>query len=514
MPKKDKKDKKDKKEKKEKKKNVLNEKDTWTKNDCRVRTRNEELESEIEVLKQEVRQLEEDRADVVAHLELVLRQKVEEANELSERLAALEELRKEEQAAFKKREAALELEYRNMENTLSAEVKLAAGKLNALEDWRTARIDLLRKFEIQEEQMTEQEERHKRLLYEAEKELIINKARMKTEMEERLMELAQNFRDATNIRIADATHRAIRENIALNKELDAMLQVCKDLDWKTKECKEKNRTLKLQASLYENEAKMALNKTLKQNRTIEKLAKEHYKMTLECGKLQRTEAKVHRIEQLTQEYKDKCQYVEDKVKILEQHTQQAKNNEAQVMKELSANCDEINRLNKILYDARKCVTEALKIQAATSDENICTACYPDIKERLLCSLLEILSNELAASEEGSQSPMRSTHIKNSQYTLGDLGLVPSRQIVNEQVSSEEEKIGEGDNESEKADEENIATGLEDKVEVEEEAVAESDTEEPRKIPSCLLTSDSQISNVSSPQETPSELSSHEPDIDV
>lgn len=49
--------------------------------------------------------------------------------------------------------------------------------MNALEDWRTARIDLLRKFEIQEEQMTEQEERHKRVLYQAEKELIINKAR-------------------------------------------------------------------------------------------------------------------------------------------------------------------------------------------------------------------------------------------------------------------------------------------------------------------------------------------------
>lgn len=92
-----------------------------------MRTRNEELENEVEVLKQEVRQLEEDRADVVAHLELVLRQKVEEANELSERLAALEELRKEEQTAFKKREAALELEYRNMENTLSAEVKLAGN---------------------------------------------------------------------------------------------------------------------------------------------------------------------------------------------------------------------------------------------------------------------------------------------------------------------------------------------------------------------------------------------------
>lgn len=469
-----------------------------------MQTRNDELESEIEILKHAVRQLEEDRADVVAHLELVLRQKAEEANELSERLAALEELRKEEQIAFKKREAALELEYRNMENTLTAEVKLAAGKLNALEDWRTARIELLRKFEIQEERMTEQEERHKRLLYEAEKELIIDKARMKKEMEERLMELAQNFRDATNIRIADATHRAIRENIALNKELDAMLQVCRDLDAKSKQYKERHRTLKLQASLYENEAKMALNKTLKQNRTIEKLAKEHFKMTLECGKLQRAEAKVCRIEQLSQEYKDKCENVENKVRILEQHTQQAKDNEARVMKELSTNCQEIERLSKILREARRCVAEALKIEAGASDENICTACYPNVKERLLCSLLEILGKEQATSEEESRSVLQESQIEQSRYRLGDLGLVPSRQTIKEETMLEEEKIDDAESETEKEGEENIATGVKENVE-EEEGRTENDAEEPKKIPSCL-TSDPESSEIPSPQETASELS--------
>ncbi|XP_048516109.1 cilia- and flagella-associated protein 157 isoform X1 [Athalia rosae] len=472
------------------------------KNDCRVRARNEELEHGMEILKQEVRQLEEDRADVVAHLELVLRQKIEEANELSERLAALEELRKEEQIAFKKREAALEMEYRNMENTLSAEIKLAAGKLNALEDWRTARIELLRKFEIQEERMTEQEERHKRLLYEAEKELIINKARMKKEMEERLMQLAQNFRDATNIRIADATHRAIRENIALNKELDAMLQVCRDLDTKTKQCKEKHRTLKLQASLYENEAKMALNKTLKQNRTIEKLAKDHYKMTLECGKLQRAEAKVRHIEQLAQEYKDKCRDVEEKVRILEQHTQQAKYNENEVMKELSSNCEEIQRLSKILREARQCVAEVLKIQAGDAYENICTACYPNVKERLLCSLLEILGKEQTGMKEESQ-------IKHSKYTLGDLGLVPSR-ITNEcQLTLEPEEFDREQSQARSDDdeklEENILNSADESFEENIRAEAEEDAENLITIPSCLL-SDPGSSDLPSPLETISDPS--------
>lgn len=64
----------------------------------------------------------------MAHLKRDLEGKIEEANELNERLLALEELRKQEQAEYKKKENAMEQEYRTMESTLSAEVKLASKK--------------------------------------------------------------------------------------------------------------------------------------------------------------------------------------------------------------------------------------------------------------------------------------------------------------------------------------------------------------------------------------------------
>lgn len=63
----------------------------------------------------------------MAHLKRDLEGKIEEANELNERLLALEELRKQEQAEYKKKENAMEQEYRTMESTLSAEVKLASN---------------------------------------------------------------------------------------------------------------------------------------------------------------------------------------------------------------------------------------------------------------------------------------------------------------------------------------------------------------------------------------------------
>lgn len=57
-----------------------------------------------------------------------LENRIEESKELSERVAVLEELRKDELAAFKKKEDAMQLEYKTMENNLNAEVKLA-GKV-------------------------------------------------------------------------------------------------------------------------------------------------------------------------------------------------------------------------------------------------------------------------------------------------------------------------------------------------------------------------------------------------
>lgn len=81
----------------------------------------------MKALNNKFEQLQEDRSDVVAHLKRNLEDKTEEARELNERLLALEELRKQEQAECKKKENAMELEYRTMESNLSAEVKLAGS---------------------------------------------------------------------------------------------------------------------------------------------------------------------------------------------------------------------------------------------------------------------------------------------------------------------------------------------------------------------------------------------------
>lgn len=90
-------------------------------------------------------------------------------------------------------------------------------------------------------------------------------------MEERLNTLAMSLRKATNMRVADAIHRAIRENVTLNRELDMLERTCRELEVTSKDSKEAERILSLQCKLLERESEVTLETSMKQKNIIHKL---------------------------------------------------------------------------------------------------------------------------------------------------------------------------------------------------------------------------------------------------
>lgn len=192
---------------------------------------------------------------------------------------------------------------------------------------------------------------------------------MQIEMEERLIELAQNFQEATTIRIADGTHKAIKENISLNRELDIILRTCRNLDFQNKEYKDRDRLLRLEVSLYNSEAKMALRKVLKQNQIINKLADDHLTMNLVYGKVQRAEALVQRNETLMENCKINSNEMIKKIHILEQNIEKSKKNEEEIIEQVYKNHKEIENLEKILKRAKNCIKHALNVNLSKLEIN-------------------------------------------------------------------------------------------------------------------------------------------------
>lgn len=209
-------------------------------------------------------------------------------------------------------------------------------------------------------------------------------------MEERLRQLAREFKEATNIRIADMMHSAIRRNIALNHELNSMLKTCQDLEARSAESKETDRAFRLQCELLEGEAKIAQEDALRYRRAMHELAQDYVNSILEYGRVQRENRRLGNYEQMINEYKERCTESEEKMKVLEQHLQETKKAREEVLTEVRKKCEEFDKLNKSLNEAKQCVLEALQLQEHVCTSDICTSCCADQKQKIIYSLQNIL----------------------------------------------------------------------------------------------------------------------------
>lgn len=180
-------------------------------------------------------------------------------------------------------------------------------------------------------------------------------------MEERLNELAQNFRDTTNLRIADTTKRAIRENIAMNKELDIMYKVCRNVNAQMYEYQRRDHELKIQASLYETQTKMALKKMMKQNNILKKLAEEHVVMTRMQSTLKNLQHIAEENERLAGEYEEKYRKSQKKIQVLEKYIGETRRQNKQILKNIEENKQDFDKLKEVVKRAKGCLKQFLKV---------------------------------------------------------------------------------------------------------------------------------------------------------
>ncbi|KPJ16037.1 Uncharacterized protein C9orf117-like [Papilio machaon] len=385
---------------------------------ARLRATVDEYEQQNDDLQKAYNKLDEERADIIAFLKKNLTAKNEENNELKENLKVLEETRARETVRFKETIADLDKHFILMKDQLTSENKLMSGKLNTLEEFRAIRDDLMKKFEKQEQDFIDQEMKYKRVIYETEKKFVIGKDKLKKEMEASLLKLAQDFQDATELRIAASTHRVIRENIAINNELDSILSTQSKLAEQNEKYKESERTARISMELAEEERDKAINKSIVQQKVINQLTTAFQSLNKEKALFEKRnydfEVLQAKIQKLTKENENLCL----QVRILEQNFHAKSTDQNKYTVEFSKVKKENAKLKKIMQEAATAIQAALKLDKwSSTDISRNTIDREVLLSRLLGIITQYRELEKAESADTLVSFGRI-------YEEGDLGFIP------------------------------------------------------------------------------------------
>lgn len=427
MPKKDKKaDKKAQKENKEQLSAVDRTFFELTINDLNIkltnlRKRNAELEEKNVELETQMVQLDEDRADIIAFLNRTVFTQRSDIKDLEEKLSELAKVRAEETEKFQNIIKDWETKYKVMHEQLSSEIKLLAGKLNYLEEFRLQHDDLMAKFDQQDRNLKEQEQRHKDTLYELEHKQIVEKVQLKNQLEGRLLDLSNQFTQANQIRTAAHVQRMTRENIALTNEIDQLLHTVERVN-------KENKTLKRQYREKRKESDTILEENAHLVEAGGKYVKIIARLTSECERLNsqvKSSAQAGKLQKMAEvrETVSRRELNESKLKLESIQAMLADNqNDCQIhFQSNEKNRHKIVCLHGVLSQLKKKLSVALRNDGTVSFEHQ--------RKQLLGDLLQILTNvtgidDIPSEESGGEAIDEMAPLKESLYHKGKIGITP------------------------------------------------------------------------------------------
>jgi len=195
----------------------------------RYQERCDELKIKADRHEQAYDQIEKDKREIVSFLKKTLEQRQDEIADLQERMTALQQAKDQEKETFETQITQLKREFQEMRDQLTGENIFLSGKLAALEEFKTKKEEMEKHLEDLENQLLEQEENHKQILYNLERKAVVDKDRLKKEMILRVNEVAAEFRKVSNKQMSETTKRNIRENLSLNMQLGKMSEKTRDL---------------------------------------------------------------------------------------------------------------------------------------------------------------------------------------------------------------------------------------------------------------------------------------------
>lgn len=310
-----------------------------------------------------------------------------------------------------------ENKFKTMHDNLSSEIKLLTGKLNSMEEFRLQRDDLMAKFDTQEMELKEQAKKHKAILYDMERKVILDKERMRKDVENKLLELSTEFTKTSDLRVAASTQRLVRENIALNNDMDRMIFTQERLQRENEEMKKKHVEIAGQYEVSVAEKKRLVKTGEQQLEIIKNLTTAYEDLRDQNAYLKEIKRGHEVARKMTKDNRGELMELKEKIRILEQHIHVIDCDRQQLKSDTIYHRQEYERVSTIIKSVRLTVKSAIKGDVDQDD--------PAFRESQRKNLLTDLLNILNGLEKHGKKPSLDT-IPSIQdfYSQGDLGIIP------------------------------------------------------------------------------------------
>lgn len=270
--------------------------------------------------------------------------------------------------------------------------------------------------------MKEQSQRHKDILQEMERKQIVDKNTLKNDVENKLLELSSEFTKASEVRISAHVQRLVRENIALNNELDRIMFTHRRLQNEMKSVKDRDKQRNDATATYCSENKQLIRNCDTQIEIIKRLTSECEKMKLTNQVLMDAARSKENAEKRELKAVKELEEYKEKTNLLEQHVHAIRTECSKHKVIVQEHMDESERLANVLTQIKYTVKSACRGQHNPDDD-------PRFREAQRKNLLaELLGILLTVNEPLAKTSFETIESINDMYNKGDLGMTPSKSI--------------------------------------------------------------------------------------
>ena len=389
------------------------------------------LETSNKEYQERFEQLREDKADVVAFLKRALQQRTDQISELQARLEGLQHVHETDGKAYEKKIADMKQELERTKEQLGSENMVLTKKLDALEEFRIQREQLMAKFDEQETKVEEQKQFYESKIYEQEKKHIIEEDRLKRDMMSKLESVAAEFRKAANAQMSATTQRTIRENINISSQVQQLSEKAADLASDNESLKIKNTEKQRKIELLDDETKRLVKRNAYRLKVIEDLTSKNKKFEEQLASLNSFYSERRNYQN---KIKDLEEVIDDLNSKLGSSTATTKDREASISninKKLTGLSKTKEMINQCLNEASGSIRAALALAEDESEADT-KARREDVLNQLLVLLntsvaekkLEISAGNILESITEPSSGGHEAREDDIEYIVGSLGLVP------------------------------------------------------------------------------------------